>query len=501
MSAASVQDASMRLGALFPGLRLPDTLVDFVPTGIYVDSRAVTRGSVFCSLPSLSGRQQDYISQALGCGARVIVQQSEDGEIRCESRDGENVYVIEVGDIKVKTAELVHVFLGRPSDKLNVVGVTGTNGKTSCTDLLGQCWRYFHVKSATIGTLGVSTEAGIYADTGHTTMDVAGNHQQLAAFTEAGVKNVAMEVSSHGIDQGRINSVNFFAKVITNISRDHLDYHGTMENYAGTKLTWLEDETAIIVANADDSYVAPWMKKNANKKIISYAIKDASAQVSAQNIQFYGDGIVATLTTPWGSGELRTSLIGEFNLSNVLAVVAVLCAQGESLEKVLSVVRELKPVPGRIEKVALEDGFKSRQIYIDYAHTPDALEKVLKALSRHCSDKLICTFGCGGDRDKGKRPQMAAVAEANADLVLVTSDNPRSENPAAIINDVMRGFSSDKNVIAIEDRTQAICRAIDLATERDIVLLAGKGHENYQEIDGKKIPYSDYDEVRRLLAD
>lgn len=311
-----------------------------------------------------------------------------------------------------------------------------------------------------------------------------------------------MEVSSHSIDQGRINGIDFEIGIFTNLTRDHLDYHGTMEAYAAVKKRFFEE--ALLrhaVINMDDKLGKEIVTAiSSQKNCVGYSIdKKISASIPmvwADQINLTDSGILATVHTPWGMGELRSSLIGQFNLSNLLAVLTALCLMDVPLSTALACLSQLLPVPGRMQTMGGND---QPLVVVDYAHTPDALEKVLIALRQHCQGKLYCLFGCGGDRDQGKRPLMAAIAERYADIVVVTDDNPRTEDPRRIVKDILTGFGKPENVIIEHDRSKAIHHIIECAILGDCILIAGKGAETYQQIGNTKIPFNDGEQVRERL--
>ncbi len=360
---------------------------------------------------------------------------------------------------------------------LTIIGVTGTNGKTSCTHFIADVLTQLGKRVGLIGTLG----SGIYGmplvDTGLTTPGAPALQAQLAAFAEQGVEIVAMEVSSHGIAQDRIKGVSFAAGVFTNLTQDHLDYHGTMEAYAAVKYKFLASPMVeIAVVNEEDPYGQTWLPSlKAMKPVVTYSKKDARA-----------------LTVP---------LIGSFNLSNAAAVFTTLCALKEKLHlipaEVAAALAQIKPVPGRMQTVG---GGELPLVVIDYSHTPDSLEKALCALKPETRGKLWCVFGCGGDRDASKRPLMAQQVERFADRVILTNDNPRTESPEAIAHDAMSGFVDKEKVEVILDRSQAIRHSIESADAADVILLAGKGAEKYQQIGTEKRPFDDVVEATRWLA-
>jgi UDP-N-acetylmuramoyl-L-alanyl-D-glutamate--2,6-diaminopimelate ligase len=366
------------------------------------------------------------------------------------------------------------------------------------TQLAAQIAESLDNASAVMGTLGWGRIGQLQSST-HTTPDAIAVQSQLAALRDEGVQSVFMEVSSHALDQSRVGGVRFDTAVFTNISRDHLDYHGDMAAYEAAKtrlFAWPELQHAVI--NGDDAagcrlLALPDMAARA----VSYSTRNASADVYASDIRYAASGLQARVHTPWGVGTLRCRLMGEFNLSNALAVIAVLGLQGHALQRILSAFETVSPVIGRLESVAVHRGVN---VVIDYAHTPDALEKALLTLRVHTSGRLHVVFGCGGDRDAGKRPLMGRAAECHADRLYLTSDNPRHESAAVILQAIAGGLAHPESVQIIEDRASAIRAALDAATEHDTVLIAGKGHETWQQVGDEKRPFSDHAVVHAWLA-
>jgi UDP-N-acetylmuramoyl-L-alanyl-D-glutamate--2,6-diaminopimelate ligase len=316
---------------------------------------------------------------------------------------------------------------------------------------------------------------------------------------QQGAQMVAMEVSSHALEQGRIDGISIDTAIFTNLSRDHLDYHGDMQSYAAAKQKLFErEELKLAVINCDDGFGKALCDRvhRGSSKLLTYGVSDTTADLGVERFEVTGRGIDASIRTPWGRGALQSRFPGGYNLLNVLAVVATLCGHGMSLHTVLGAVKQLQAVPGRTQIVSSDDD--DILVVVDYAHTPDALQKILQALREQSQKQLWCVFGCGGNRDRGKRPQMAEVAATLADVVIVTSDNPRDEDPVAIIAEISAGFMNNAYRI-VEDRAAAITTAIQGAHSGDVVLLAGKGHENYQEIAGKRLPFSDITQAQLAL--
>lgn len=426
----------------------------------------------------------------------------------CVVKGRAEIPLIKVEALHKKIGEIASRFYQHPSHDMTIIGITGTNGKTSIAHFIAQSIVELGKleasskaeKCAVIGTLG----NGIYGeleDSTHTTPDALSLQALMADFREQEVTTVVMEVSSHALAQGRVNGVAFDTAVFTNLSRDHLDYHGNMDNYGEEKLKlFLFTSLQQMVVNLDDDFAEKIIEKaqcHADKdgaKVVTYSKYDKNADYFADDIVMNSDGISFSLICKSDKEfvyPVQSQLIGGFNIDNLLACIAVLDQQNYSLTEITENIRKLSTVCGRMEKVAVKEPTAQALIVIDYAHTPDALEKSLMALKSHTKGQLFCVFGCGGDRDKGKRPLMAGIAEQLSDIVIVTSDNPRTESAQQIITEIMTGFANKKSVIMEPDRERAITKAIQLANEDDVILVAGKGHEDYQEIQGEKLPFSD----------
>ncbi|MFA5548874.1 MAG: UDP-N-acetylmuramoyl-L-alanyl-D-glutamate--2,6-diaminopimelate ligase [Porticoccaceae bacterium] len=493
--AARTPGLAPRLTDLLPGLRLPR---DAVVTGLCLDSRRCAPGDAFVALPGGSHDGRRHIAEAVarGCGAVI----AEDRDFDALVTGPVAVPLARVANLHRELSAIAGRFHGEPAARLRISAVTGTNGKTTCSYLLGQLLALLGEPAAIIGTLGhgrVGEGREGFEATGMTTPDALATQRILAGFVEQGVQVVAMEVSSHSLDQYRVAALPFDTAIFTNLSRDHLDYHGTLAAYGAAKarlFKWPGLRHAVI--NADDPFGRQLLADlPAGVDAIGYGLSTAAA-VRVGDVTFGHGGVSARVFTPWGEGLLRSPLLGEFNLANLLAVVAAACAQGHPLARVLALVPALRPVTGRMEVV---DPGAAPQVVVDYAHTPDALEKALLALRRHCAGRLWCVFGCGGDRDPGKRPEMGAIAARLADGIVVTSDNPRSEPPGAIIDAILAGIPAAAGALAEPDRRAAIAAAIAAAAPEDTVLIAGKGHEDYQLVGAERLPFSDQAEARLAL--
>jgi len=487
----------MIAAAEFPrpaGLPILDRLAQLgVPLAdLTADSRTVKMGSIFVAYPGTAQDGRAYIAEAIARGAAAVLWERE-GFSWNEAWDVPN---LGVEGLRGRISEIAgHVF-GNPSESLWVAGVTGTNGKTSVSQWIAAALDSLGRRSAVIGTLGNGL-VGERAEAKNTTPDAIVLQRLLADYLRRGARGVAMEVSSHGLDQGRVAGIKFDAAVFTNLTRDHLDYHGTMEAYAEAKFSLFGARGLThSVVNVDDDWGATFAER-LRGDVITFGVGRA-ARLRASRVGLSEAGVRFHVESEWGSGEAHAPVLGAFNVSNLLAVMGALVAAGVDFAKILEAVGSLRPVPGRLERVG---GGTSPLVVVDYAHTPDALEKALEALrpTVAAGHRLVCVFGCGGERDPGKRPMMARAAARLSDHVIVTSDNPRGEDPAAIIAQVMAGAGAESEAIA--DRQVAIFSAVHQARPGDVVLLAGKGHETYQEIAGVRHPFSDREVAQAALDD
>ncbi len=465
---------------------------DIRVSGLTLDSRRVRAGDAFIALKGASAHGITFAPAALAQGASAVIAE---GPASAASLPAD-APVMWIDGLRGQVGEIAARFFDRPSAVLHVIGVTGTNGKTSIVQLLAAALQGLGARAATIGTLGAGLVGAIESGE-RTTPDAISAHGLLAQFRDAGASHVAMEVSSHALDQGRVNAIDFEVAVFTNLTRDHLDYHGTMDAYGSAKaklFAWPGLRAAVI--NADDAFgreltasLPPGVQR------LRYAM-DADAEIRARNVRTHGDGLSFDLLTPWGAGEIHSALLGRFNVYNLLAVAACLGALGYAFAQIQNAISGLQPVVGRMNRLG---GGALPLVVVDYAHTPDALEQALTSLRAHCSGKLTCVFGCGGERDAGKRPQMGAIAERLADEIIVTDDNPRGEDGDAIVAQIVAGLGDTRRARVQRDRAAAIALALRAARAGDVVLIAGKGHEPYQEIGGIKRPFDDADIARRTL--
>lgn len=483
-----------RLAELWPAVSAAHAAV--AVSALALDSRAVAPGTLFIALKGHTRDARDFIPDVIRAGA-VAVLAEQDAAWPVETRvDG--VPVIPVPQLAQQVGVVAARFQGEPSAALDVVAVTGTNGKTSIANLAAGALERLGRRSGVLGTLG-NGFYGELAASSHTTLDACQLQAMLARFVAGGARAVCLEASSHGLVQGRLNGTAIDVAVFTNLTRDHLDYHGTMDEYAAAKellFRWPGLRAAVV--NADDPAGDRFAGAvAAGVRVLRYSQRaDSGADLRALAIAPTLSGLSLRLATPLGECALEVPLLGRFNVSNLLAVAGALLALGVSRDELVVALQGARPVPGRMESFA----GNHPTVVVDYAHTPDALEKVLSSLREHAEGELVCVFGCGGDRDTGKRPQMGAIAARLADRVVVTSDNPRSEAPGAIIDAILAGSGQGPTIRVESDRRAAIRSAIADARPRDIVLVAGKGHEDYQEVAGVRHPFSDVDEVRLALA-
>ncbi|RMH94199.1 UDP-N-acetylmuramoyl-L-alanyl-D-glutamate--2,6-diaminopimelate ligase [Lysobacter pythonis] len=465
--------------------------------GLAMDSREVRPGDAFAAL--LPARQEtpashglNFVAQARAAGAVAVLYDPADGVAAPAD-------AIAVPGLRERLAALAGQFHGHPSRAMTLIGVTGTSGKTSTVQLLAQALSHAGIRTGTIGTLG----AGLFGEevaTGFTTPLVLRTHALLAELRDAGAGAVAMEVSSHALDQGRVEGVEYDIAVFTNLTRDHLDYHGDMRHYGEAKarlFRWPGLRAAVI--NRDDAFGAGLLAElpPSVRGIGISASGDAAADIAASNVALDARGIGFDLRIGDRAARVRSPLLGRFNIDNLLSVAGVLLARGAGFGEIVAALEALRPVAGRMNRLG-GDG-RLPLVVVDYSHKPDPLEQALHSLRAHLKGGLTCVFGCGGERDRGKRPQMAAIAEANAEHVIVTDDNPRGEDGDAIVAGIVAGFAHPERATVLRDRREAIERAIRAAGADDIVLIAGKGHETYQEVRGVKHPFDDLAVAKAVL--
>ncbi|VAX11967.1 UDP-N-acetylmuramoylalanyl-D-glutamate--2,6-diaminopimelate ligase [hydrothermal vent metagenome] len=511
MSAVAIKPITLR--TLLAGIvRLPRD-ADRAVKGLCLDSRVVREGDVFIALRSLSdvGRAADaFIDAAIAAGATAVLWQSETDLPAVElgwrvAATGEKIPLIAVAGLDVKLGLIADRFSAEPSNYLSITGITGTNGKTSISHYLAQCLAA-DGRCGVLGTLGAGIlKAGAaeteLQQTGHTTPDALRVHQWLAEMRAQAVSEISMEVSSHALAQGRVNGIRFDCAVFSNLSREHLDYHGDMETYAEVKagLFSMPDLKRAVI-NVDDTYgreLAAGLAQRDELSIIRYGLQEqAQVDVLGQDLSLDAQGLSMQVVSPWGSASLRVPLLGRFNASNVLAVLALLGQKGLPLKQIIARLQKLKPVAGRMQCLG---GGQQPLVVVDYAHTPDALEQALLAVREHTRGQCWCVFGCGGERDQGKRALMGEVAARLADKIILTNDNPRREAPEKILSDIQQGMAADKVFTVEADRATAIALAIAQIDAGDVLLIAGKGHEDYQIIGADKRPFSDVGEAKKQL--
>ena len=520
-----------------------DGAISAIPVNhLSIDSRAISKGDVFVALQGVSVHGEVFIPAAIKKGAVAILSATTASDVFVEYRD--ETPVIFIPHLEQYLSEIAGNFYHHPTKKVPVIGITGTNGKTSCAQIYAQLSAFNGSAVGVIGTMGYgacrphvshnSSQDKGFQDKGfqdkssqnsHASQSRAGQpgyslslvstgmttpdaitaqsicdellHSNNVSNT-LGLESVVMEVSSHGLEQGRVSALDINSAIFTNLTHDHLDYHGDMVAYGNAKAKLFEMPTInLAIVNLDDEFSHELTKKIASTvRVISYSIDNANADLYLDNIRYGHSQLLADLYCNNEIYALSTPLIGRFNLSNLLAVLSVF-SQQQNFSQVVASAQYLQPISGRMESVENQAGI---QVVVDFAHTPDALDNVLQAVSEYVDGEVYCVFGCGGDRDQSKRPLMAAVAERYADHVVVTNDNPRSENPSDIAQQVVQGFSSNNHRV-IEEREEAIRFAIHHAKIGDMVVIAGKGHESYQLVGDQKIPFSDRQVALSALKD
>ncbi|MBC5791353.1 UDP-N-acetylmuramoyl-L-alanyl-D-glutamate--2,6-diaminopimelate ligase [Providencia sp. JUb39] len=466
-----------------------------------LDSRKAAAGDLFIAIKGHQSDGRHYIPQAIAQGVSAVIAEAQGEAEEGEIRFIHGVPVIYLNDLNNCLSALAGEFYHQPSFKMKLVGVTGTNGKTTTTQLIAQWAKGLGETSAVMGTVGNGL-LGHVSPSENTTGSAVDIQLELTQLLNKKATLTAMEVSSHGLVQGRVAALQFDAAVFTNLSRDHLDYHGDMANYEAAKwLLFSTHQTKTQIINADDEVGLKWLQRLPQACAVTMENRiPANWQgpwLKATDVDYHDKGATIHFTSSWGEGSFESPLMGAFNVSNLLLAMATLLMMDYPLEQLLATTDALMPVCGRMEVFSVAG---KPTVVVDYAHTPDALEKALAAARLHCKGKLWCVFGCGGDRDKGKRPLMGASAEQYADKVVITDDNPRSEDPLDIINDIMAGILDSSRVFAIPGRPEAVTNTILQAQPDDVILVAGKGHEDYQIIGSRRLDYSDRLTVARLLG-
>jgi UDP-N-acetylmuramyl-tripeptide synthetase len=483
-------DADPELAALFARLGVR-------PGRITSDSRDVRVGDAFAAYPGTRADGRSFIGEALARGAQAVLWEAEG----FRWNPAWQVAQQSVAGLRAQLSAIAGFVFGDPSRSLWMIGVTGTNGKTSCSQWIAQCLQASGRPAAVMGTLGNGL-VGALLPSRNTTGDAAALQETLGQLARAGARAVAMEVSSHGLDQGRVSAIAFDIALFTNLTRDHLDYHGTMEAYGAAKARlfgWPGLTLAVI--NRDDAFGRVLEDRARRRGLATLSYGLATADIEAGRVRVTPQGLAFAVNTPWGRGELEAPVVGSFNVANLLGCLGVLLASAVPLADALAALRRIAPPPGRMQRLGGDD---APLVVVDYAHSPDALEKALAALRPAVGPggALICVFGCGGDRDPGKRPQMGRIAASNADRVVVTSDNPRNEDPAAIAEAIVAGIdeAGAAEYLVELDRAVAVRDAVRGAASGDVVLVAGKGHEPYQETAGLRVPFSDAEAAAAALA-
>jgi UDP-N-acetylmuramoyl-L-alanyl-D-glutamate--2,6-diaminopimelate ligase len=499
------------------GLVPVDVPADICVTDVTLDSRSASAGALFLACRGGKRHGLEFAQEAIARGARAVLYEDEDS---AKPSIESEIFVASVPHLSRHVGTIADRFFGSPAQGLTVAGITGTNGKTTCAWLLAQALQICNRPAAFMGTLGFGVPPQL-TPTQHTTSDAVAIHRQFAALRDLGAECVSMEVSSHAIEQHRVAAVRFETAAFTNLTRDHLDYHGTMQAYGATKarlFAW--PGLAHRVINVDDPFGAQLALQPSSARLIitgrssgiasaaratgarSSNVTDASGReaerVCARAVTRESTGLRVAIESSWGSGELLVPLIGDFNVDNVLTVLAVLLAWDVPLSRALAALSMCRAPRGRMEMFGGDAGLPAA--IVDYAHTPDGLSKALTAARAHCRGRLRVVFGCGGDRDPGKRPLMGRVASELADEAILTDDNPRTEDPAKIVADILAGFPSPDVPLVEHDRAVAIRTALQRSSAGDVVLVAGKGHEDYQIYGMARRPFSDQAIVKDVLS-
>jgi len=502
MMAARYTERGVLLVDLLAGLADGAVPADIAVQGLTADSRAVRPGDVFLACSGLQAHGLTYLAQAVAQGAAAVVYDPE-GYDDIEKRFADvTIPTFEIAGLSHYLGVIADRFYASPSRDMHVIGVTGTDGKTSVTHFIAQALSTPGKPAGLLGTLGYGVYGALNMPT-HTTPDALRLQAELAALRDQGVKQLAMEVSSHALHQYRSEGICFHTAVLTQLSRDHLDYHGSLDAYAGAKRRLFHSPgLQCAVLNAGDAFGRELASTLADDvRTISWQAQEnvqplSSEWLALRAVRALPAGIALQVDSSFGEIEFEACLLGNFNAANLLAALGALLAAGLSLTDAVQRLSQVTTVPGRMELFSVPG---QPRVVVDYAHTPNALETALQALRPHCGGELVCVFGAGGNRDAGKRPQMGAAAERGADRVIVTSDNPRHEVPQDIIAQIVAGMTQPQGAIQIEDRATAIDTALSSSGEDDLVLIAGKGYETTQQVGDFKIPFSDRETVVRWL--
>lgn len=488
--------------------------VTTVIEGMTLDSRVVQQGDLFVALQGAISDGRTFINNAINGGACAVLSETKDvhanGDICLES----NVPIIKIFELSQHLNSIAMRFYFPESNLHAVTAITGTNGKTTIASLLANSYMLLNQQSAQMGTIGNGLYGQLKSSL-NTTLDAISVCRELREYQSQGTQHTIMEVSSHGLMQGRVAAIPFTTAIFTNLTRDHLDYHGTMQAYSDAKKMLFTDfplQQRII--NADDAVGQAWLSEFPNaiaygfNSVVDSSTSHSNVHLNEQPgqqffaikaVQYLAQGVTFEFNSSWGNGFIKAPFYGDFNVSNIAAVSCALLADGIAIEQVQTVIGQLTVVPGRMEQYLFAK--QELTFVVDYAHTPDALKNALKALHNHKQQgRIIAVFGCGGDRDKGKRPEMAKAAEQGSDLVVIVDDNPRSEDALLIVEDIKKGLTQPDHALVIHDRKQAILHLLKTAKVNDIILIAGKGHEDYQIFGDKKVHYSDRECLAELIS-
>lgn len=493
-----------RLRILLQGLVDVPLEQDREISGVQLDSRQLRPGEVFLALPGTQADGIEFAGLAIEQGAAAVIYETPIEEQALLARAAEaGVPLIRLQGLAQRASEIAARYYGHPSRQLGVVGVTGTDGKTSVSHFIAQALRELGKQVAVIGTIGNGALDSL-SSASHTTPDAVGVQAMLNGFRHEYLNHVVMEASSHGLHQGRVNAVEFNVAVLTNLGRDHMDYHKSMEAYADAKRSLFYSKgLQAAVLNCDDDFGCILaLELEERLPVYGYGFSvdmypNMVARVLGSDLVLHDKGLHFNVSSGGQTFSVNSPLLGRFNASNLLATIATLLALGVPLSEAVEIVHRLAPVPGRMQLIKAAH---APAVVIDYAHTPQALALALGSLREHVKGKLYCVFGCGGDRDKGKRALMGRIAEERADAVIVTDDNPRSEKPEAIVANICEGMHEPEKAVIVHDRQQAIYRALDQAEPGDVVLVAGKGHEDYQVIGEQRLSFSDLTVVEAYLG-
>lgn len=483
--------------------------IDEIHTNLMTnDSRKVELGDIFCAVVGAEVDGRDYIEKAIAKGAALVIAQCQHPQQHGKYLYKENpldksatkVLIVQFFQLNNNLCSLAEQYYHSPQKQIKTIGITGTNGKTSTALTLTKLLMACQKSAAVIGTVGVGKLPNLSAAE-NTTPSATENLTLMHHFSEQKIDYLTMEVSSHALEQRRVLPWLFDIAVFTNLSRDHLDYHHTMENYAATKFSLFDgNKNQIAIVNADDDYAQTWLKSQDERQVVLFSKSSEACQqlmanysqyseyVIANNIQHHESGVTFDITTNFGNLSLESPLLGDFNVDNLLAAIAVMFSLGFTFNDLTSAIKLLTPAIGRMESYKSDN---HPLTIVDYAHTPDGLYNALVAAKLHCKGKLWVVFGCGGDRDKGKRKEMGNIAEQYADHIIVTNDNPRTEPPELIVSEILQGCQYPEKITVILDREQAVKSALLRAEVNDCILLAGKGHEDYIVVGAKKVPYNE----------